>query len=260
MSLLLVDAGNARVKWAISEAGEIGAVGRSDYGSDAQPAISSICAAADDTVDQIVVGNVAGREFGARLERELLRCSSAAVWFAHSVPETAGVRCGYARAATLGVDRWAAIVAAAQRARTQAPGRPFCVVDAGTALTIDAVDHESMHLGGLILPGVHLQRQALLDAAADIAVSQEQIERARHGPGVFATSTAQALAMSGALACAAAIDRCVAELSAVSFVPWLVLTGGDAARIAQWLATPFDICPNLVFEGLAVMFEQRSLD
>jgi len=259
MRLLLVDAGNARVKWTISDAGQIGAVGRADYGSDPRLAISSICAAADDTVDQVVVGNVAGREFGARLERELLRCSSADVWFAHSLPETAGVRCGYARAASLGVDRWAAIVAAAQRARTQASGRPLCVVDAGTALTIDAIDHESLHLGGLILPGVHLQRQALLDAAADISVSLEQIERAGSRPGVFATSTAQALAISGPLAFAAAIDRCVAELSAESLVPWLVLTGGDATRVGQWLATPFDICPNLVFEGLAIMFEQRSL-
>jgi len=260
MSLLLVDAGNARVKWAISEAGEIGVVDRADYGSDPQLAISSVCAAANDTVDQIVVGNVAGREFGSRLERALLSGSSADVWFAQSLPETAGVRCGYARAATLGVDRWAAIVAAAQRARTQASGRALCVVDAGTALTIDAVDHESVHIGGLILPGVHLQRQALLDAAADIAVSQEQIEGARCGPAVFATSTAQALAISGPLACAAAIDRCVAELSAVSNMPWLVLTGGDATRVAQWLETPFDICPNLVFEGLAIMFEQRSRD
>jgi type III pantothenate kinase len=260
MSLLLVDAGNARVKWAISEADELGSVGHADFSGNPQLAISGICAAADETVDQIVVGNVAGREFGDRLQRELQRCSSADVWFARSAPQTAGVRCGYPQAEMLGVDRWAAIVAAAKRARKKASGRAFCIVDAGTALTIDAVDHESMHLGGLILPGVHLQRQALLDAAADIAVTQDEIERASFGPGLFATSTAQALAVSGPLACAAAIDRCVAELSAVSPMPWLVMTGGDASQIVQWLATPVDICPNLVFEGLAIMFEQRSVD
>jgi pantothenate kinase type III len=42
-------------------------------------------------------------------------------------------------------------------------------------------------------------------------------------------------------------------------MPLLLLTGGDAAVIAPWLATRPEICPNLVIEGLALMFEQRNL-
>ena len=260
MRLLLVDAGNARVKWAFSEAGEIGTVERADFASDPELAIARVCAAATNSADTIVVGNVAGKRFGTRIELELRRISSAEVWFARTEPETAGVRCGYLQPERLGVDRWAAVVAAAWRARAQAPGRPLCVVDAGTALTIDAVDHESTHIGGLILPGIHLQRQALLDATAEICVSEAQIKEAEFGRGTFATSTAQALAVSGPLACAAAVDRCVQELTAPAVTPWLVMTGGDARRVSRWLATPFDICPNLVFEGLAIMFEHRSLE
>jgi type III pantothenate kinase len=259
MSILLVDAGNARLKWALDEAGAIGSTGQADYAGDPKTAIARMCATVDEAVEHVVIGNVAGREFGERLEQALRRISRAGVWFAQSRHETAGVRCAYAQPQNLGVDRWAAIVAAVHRMRAHAPGRCVCVVDAGTALTIDVVDHEAQHLGGLILPGLYLQRHALLGAAADIVVSQQQADGSVLPPGVFARTTAQALAVSGPFACAAAVDRCVAEISATRTIPWVVVTGGDAQRIAPWLATPFDICPNLVFEGLAVLFEQRSL-
>jgi type III pantothenate kinase len=146
------------------------------------------------------------------------------------------------------------------RGRELAPARPIAVVDAGTAVTIDAVDRNSTHLGGLILPGLRLQRSVLLETTADIAAAaQPEVNTAPDGD-IFARSTQEALAVSGPFACAAAIDRCVAYLANSGVQPWLVLTGGDAKSVGQWLASPCDICPNLVFEGLAILFEQRTLD
>ena len=62
-----------------------------------------------------------------------------------------GLRNGYRDPAQLGVDRWLAMCAAWQ----QFPGS-LCVVDAGTAVTIDVVAADGAHSGGLILPGVCL--------------------------------------------------------------------------------------------------------
>jgi type III pantothenate kinase len=133
-------------------------------------------------------------------------------------------------------------------------------VDAGTALTIDALRSDGTHLGGLILPGIELQRSALLDSTADIAARALAMRNPPAGLAIFATDTASALARSGAFACAAAIDRCVNALAAAAGQPIVMLTGGDADTVAPWLATGFEICPNLVLEGLAILFEQRSSD
>ena len=111
-----------------------------------------------------------------------------------------------------------------------------------------------MHLGGLILPGLALQRTALFGATADISAGALAVRDPPQGLAIFATGTDQALALSGALACAAAVDRCVNALARV------MLAGGDAGVLAPWLASGFEICPNLVFEGLAILFEQRSSD
>ena len=59
-----------------------------------------------------------------------------------------GVRCAYADPARLGVDRWVAVLAAYHAAHGAA-----CVLDAGTAVTFDAVAADGRHLGGLIFPG-----------------------------------------------------------------------------------------------------------
>ena len=41
-------------------------------------------------------------------------------------------------------------------------GRPVCVVDVGTATTIDLVDARGRHLGGAIVPGPALMVDSLL--------------------------------------------------------------------------------------------------
>ncbi|HMB73548.1 MAG TPA: type III pantothenate kinase, partial [Gammaproteobacteria bacterium] len=181
-------------------------------------------------------------------------------WFAHSRAAACGVRSAYMQPHTLGVDRWAAIVAGFRRGRASAPGEPVCVVDAGTALTIDAISASGEHQGGLILPGLRLLREALLAAAADIDSTTQEPSAAPPGFSVFARSTEQALANSGSLACAAAVDRCARTLSAQGGAPYVVLCGGDAAALAPWLETRAQICPNLVFEGLAMLFEQRMCE
>ncbi len=58
----------------------------------------------------------------------------------------------------LGVDR---AVAAFAGIRQIGPGRPFLVVDVGTAMTIDYVDTEGVFRGGAILPGPRLMTTSL---------------------------------------------------------------------------------------------------
>ena len=65
------------------------------------------------------------------------------------------LRCGlkytYRDPATLGADRIAVVVGALSRYR-----RNVIVIDAGTAITIDVAKRGGYHLGGIILPGMHM--------------------------------------------------------------------------------------------------------
>jgi type III pantothenate kinase len=67
------------------------------------------------------------------------------------------MRCAYRNFATLGVDRWLAILAG----RRLSPKKTYCVIDLGTANTCDLVS-ENQHLGGWIAPGFSLMRDSLI--------------------------------------------------------------------------------------------------
>ncbi|MBK8536631.1 MAG: type III pantothenate kinase [Candidatus Competibacteraceae bacterium] len=43
--------------------------------------------------------------------------------------------------------------------RGRSPGQNCCVVDCGTAITIDALAADGRHLGGVIIPGMRLMRR-----------------------------------------------------------------------------------------------------
>lgn len=79
---------------------------------------------------------------------------------------------GYDNPAQLGVDRWLAMIAATQLK----PAHLMGVVSIGTAVTIDLINHEGLHLGGLILPGKHLTLQSLQQNTQKIKVKQMDID------------------------------------------------------------------------------------
>lgn len=62
-----------------------------------------------------------------------------------------GIKYSYRDPSTLGADRIAAVAGALVRFRRNA-----IVVDAGTAITVDVVLSGGKHLGGVILPGMHM--------------------------------------------------------------------------------------------------------
>lgn len=259
MTVLLIDAGNARVKWATKDRNGIGLPQDADYAQDPDGAVAALNAAAV-CVDAIAVSNVAGAGFQQLLDRVSINAEQTSIWYARSRREACGVRNAYEDPGGLGVDRWAALAGAYALLQSGEDRRPVCIVDAGTALTIDALQFDGTHLGGLILPGLALQRDALLGSTADIASKLGRRPDPPERLSFFATNTASAIERSAVIAAAAAIDRCASELADKVGQSRVLLTGGDANELTPWLATECEICPNLVFEGLAILFEQRSLD
>jgi type III pantothenate kinase len=158
-----------------------------------------------------------------------------------------GVTNSYRDTWRLGADRWVSSIGA----YSLAGGRAGVIANAGTALTIDAVNAGGRHRGGAIIPGPKVMVESLLSGTHGIR------RRAQGGDAsvrsMFATDTASALAAGSQFAAAAFIDRAVAEAAqAFRSRPVLFLTGGAAPALERHLATRAREVPDLVLRGLAV--------
>src|SRR3981189_1221240 len=148
--VIAIDAGNTRIKWGVHD-------GRSWVAQGAAPTTEA------DLLGPVrergrsaaiaIASNVAGAKLEAQL-REICAKAKISLRMARSEPEQLGVTNGYRDARQLGSDRWAALVAAHATER----GHKL-VVNAGTALTIDALTADGHFLGGLIVPGPALMRR-----------------------------------------------------------------------------------------------------
>ena len=142
---LLVDVGNSRIKWAFGTAGRFVAHGEAlrDDEAGLRPLLDVWAAAGRDPHRQRG-GRRGGRRILPRASRNDFHIAPV---FAGSAATGAGVRNGYTDAGQLGVDGGSP--SAPRYARYRAA---VCVVDAGTATTIDLVTGSGEHQGGLILP------------------------------------------------------------------------------------------------------------
>jgi type III pantothenate kinase len=172
--------------------------------------------------------------------------AGAVVHRAATLASAHGLRNAYPQPAQMGVDRWLALLGAWRRYR-----QACCVVDAGTAVTLDVVDDSGQHLGGYIVPGPALMRRALLAGTGRIAAAA-----ALPVPGGSGqrwgrdTEACIALGSGRALACLVA-DSVKALARGAARPPVLVVTGGDAADLLVTLDTAAEHRPQLVLEGLA---------
>jgi len=246
--ILLIDAGNTRVKWALvaSDAtlGDWAAHGAVSHADLPQLELHLHDAIGQRGVDRIIVANVAGNALRVQLEYVLQRTFPAMLlpeqtisWFA-SQPALAGLHNGYRNPAQLGCDRFAAAIAA----HVLAPGRPVIVANCGTATTIDAVSADGHFLGGMILPGLGLMASSLARNTAQLP----QIAQDGKLPDGFADNTDDAI-LSGCLAAqSGAIEHAYQRHQAVE----CIISGGAAPFIVPMLQLPYRVVDNIVLIGL----------
>jgi type III pantothenate kinase len=126
------------------------------------------------------------------------------------------------------------------------------VIDAGTAVTFDAVDARGMHLGGLILPGTRLLASTLDRNTNGIGATQAPGVRPQ-GLDLLGKSTDAAVGNGAMLALTGALERAIAAVeSSLKERPTVYLTGGDAEALQGWLESDVDLRRDLVLEGLAL--------
>lgn len=231
--ILEIDAGNTFVKWRCRrDPGAIVASGRWPTGEFGETSLKDC----PDTPQKVWVSSVAGLQFEQQLSGAVASAWGIPVNFARTAAAAAGVRNSYADPARMGVDRWLAMLAAWQRLR-----QPCCIVDCGSAITVDLLDTEGRHEGGYILPGLRLMRQLLEGATAGILVDRD-INEFSLLPG---RDTSSAVAQ-GANMAFTALAHWLREWSASRH---LLVTGGDGELFCE-LAGQGEFVPDLVLDGL----------
>jgi type III pantothenate kinase len=236
--ILTIDAGNTRTKWAIfNQANAIVANGVfANAESGEAPQEWAECALA-------VISNVAGEAMAARLKTMLAPIGALVSGF--------GIKNGYAQPELLGCDRWAAMVGARQYSE-----QSCLVVNAGTALTVDALQRESatgshIFVGGVILPGWHMMQQSLVQGADGINHALIEDKRGKYAD--FPRSTEDAIYTGALLAMTGAIEQMSLRLQrqAGSGIQCMI-SGGNAVMLAERLRSAAVINDIVVIEDLVL--------
>ena len=242
--ILLLDAGNTSVKWGLCEANDIVMSGSFIHRGNNVNDLADLSWSELQMPACVYIANVAGEDTAKQLSGWVVKQWGITPVFISTTGQACGMINAYAVPEHLGVDRRAALIGAHYHG-----SGALCIVDCGTAITLDMLAADGVHQGGLILPGVEMMKQMLLKntAVKNTSCTQEPAN-------LFAMSTEDAI-NSGALYMAvAAIDRIVADMAAAPGTSLdVVLTGGDASRILTLLACPARHDSELVLKGLAIL-------
>jgi type III pantothenate kinase len=248
--ILVIDVGNTRLKWAW-----LTNTGLSDQQAvvhrDAKAGMwTAALFETPQRPSRILVSNVAGSDMAKTLSKLAKKMFHVEIEFITATQENHGLINGYLDPTLLGADRWLALIGAWTRAKGA-----LCVVDAGTAVKVDSVDARGQHLGGLIAPGIHMMREALMSKTSDIAKAASSSTPSL--AGVLANNTVGAVSRGAIFALAGLADR-AAEIieQSTGTVPKLFITGGDAGMITGTMRNHGEIVPDLVLQGLAVIAAQ----
>lgn len=239
--ILLIDQGNSRSKWRVAD--RRGRFVSGGFWLEVCPTVNELdVMRREEGFSSIVISSVASQDNRQRLSDAIAEFSSNKHCWLTATAECCGVRNAYREPARLGVDRWMALLGA----RAHGDGA-WLVVDAGTAVTVDALAASGRHLGGYIVPGVAMQISALSLQTARVGIAEHS-----EGQG-WGRSTAEAVSRGVVMSLAALIDRALVELRKMGEDTCrVIITGGDAGLLVPHLQDSPQVDPDLVFRGMLV--------
>ena len=265
MKKLLIDAGNSGIKWAFLdtflESDQLSKMQSCLYGESTpfdkfKDVFEQQLKNSEIGIDEVVMVSVLGDSYIATA-RKLSQESKLKFTNAKPSAQLAGVTSAYSEPHKLGADRLVAMIAAYHLETSQAS----IVVDSGTATTIDAVDAQGKHLGGLILPGIDLCSQSLLEKTEMLALFNES--KNGYEPNVFSTNTKQAIASGSIFGLAGAIrniclimEKEIQHTNNTKLVIKKLICGGSASKLLPYLPEEFKHHDDLLMKGLKIISEQ----
>jgi type III pantothenate kinase len=235
---LLIDMGNSRLKWGLHEHEGIISGSPVVYSKSFKERLLSVWSAikSPDSLLISCVNESGGLSILQQLASQLW--PGIKIYRVKSLAEGYGVKNAYQQPEKLGVDRWLALLASRKL-------YPFstCIVDCGTAVTIDLLDIDGQHLGGIIAPGLTLMKKSLAQGAEDLEFFEQQF------PVGLADNTEAAIYNGTLFSIVGLIENFMFKNQGFQ----VILTGGDAETVAKELPMHSVVQVDLVLQGLAVV-------
>lgn len=151
----------------------------------------------------------------------------------------------------VGADRVVNAVAAYERVRGAA-----IVVDFGTATTFDCISPKGEYLGGIIVPGIHVSLDGLMQRAAKLRPIELM-----EPPRVVGKNTAHSLQSGVVFGYAAMLDGLVDKIQQeLGYSCFVIGTGGLAALMAKQSAALQSVDPNLTLHGLRILYDRNRAE
>lgn len=257
MKTLLIDAGNSSLKWALLDAEELSEQTSLPYGENSpidkyEEAIKS----STGVIDSLVMVTVLGEKFTYMAEK-IATQKKLDFKNIESVKELAGIKNAYKEPHKLGADRFVAMIAAYHLSNIETNQKQACIIiDSGTATTIDAVDHNGQHLGGVILSGLHLCTNSLLDNTEQLPMWNNHTTKVE--VSIFSKETTHAIASGCLIGLAGAIDNICLKMEKevqshtneqnTSVVK--ILSGGASEKLLCHMQPGYHLHENLIIFGL----------
>ena len=149
----------------------------------------------------------------------------------------------------VGADRVVAAVAAIEKY-----GGPCIIVDFGTATTFDAISAKGEYLGGAIAPGIQISAEAL--AVRTAKLPRIEIVPPKKAIGRTTVASMQSGIFHGYVGL---VNNIIAEIKKeLSPAAKVVATGGFAEEIAPQIPAIEHVEPQLVLEGLRILFDRSQ--
>ncbi|HED33102.1 MAG TPA: type III pantothenate kinase [Gammaproteobacteria bacterium] len=247
--MLTIDIGNSRIKWCRFRDGDIvehrvQAYSVESFETDLRRVVSP-----QDASCRLMMSHVAGEALKKRLIRVLDENRYSNVSFAQTQAQQCGVRNSYEKTENMGVDRWLAMIAGFHSPLKQTSDA-VCVVDCGTAITLDVVDSKGVHQGGLIMPGLQTMCASLVSGTSRIQ-ADKQFESGELSEPALAASTEQAVKQGCRQLMLEGVSGIIArQKQAANGAMLCLVTGGDGEWVSEALVHKNAYEPFLVHYGL----------
>lgn len=239
---LVLDVGNTRVKWGLFNAQGIVKHGVAAHG-DVSGLMTGV---GKEGISGVVLGSTSHPD-----PTLLAALGGVAPVLEITGSSDAPIGNGYGSRPTLGADRLANATAAVQRF----PGRPCLVIDLGTCVTYDVCEPDGTYAGGAISPGLLMRARAMNAYSARLPLVEPG-----PAPALLGTTTQQGLEAGVHFGLLGELEGFIRRFGHRRPNMAVLLTGGDAPRIARGLESGIFALPLLTLEGYhALLTHHRTL-
>jgi type III pantothenate kinase len=244
MADCLIDSGNSRVKFARREAWQWQTIAAVDFDD---PQFVERCLAIIESEDFKAV-SLASVSKGWRAERlsHVLARIRLPVLQIETLSHMGRLSIAYPHPKQLGVDRFLALLAASEE------GQPCAIISFGSAITLDVLDADGRHRGGLIAPSPEFQWASMQDRFPGLFEGKGQAN------SLLADNTLDALATGIEHQILGMLERVMVKSFGRCDVR-LWVTGGGAEHWLERLPPGREHSPEILFSGMVRYIELSGM-